>query len=196
MAHILGKTEFWMGRFDTPNFLVAEETQLVVNNCARTLGVSVVGYTQTNSLTVLHWPETRAGYQAPTVEDCDTAIKALRNRLGGGLIRGIGLAPGRLHVMMGLRIGGYDGAEFERVDGVARRLPQDMSVRRAHMVSARYKTDGAIEPYDEPAAIITGSATARAAIHELAHQLRQHHYVIESADEPTSLYATSHGFRR
>lgn len=189
MAHILGKTEFWMGRFDTPDFLVAEETQIVVNDCARTLGVSVVGYIQTNSFTVLHWPETREGYQAPTVNDCDTAVKALRFTLGGGPIRGVTLGPSRLHVMMGLRIGGYDGDEFERVDSVARRLPRDMSVRRAHMVSARYKTDGTIEPYDEPVAVITGGAAGRAAIHELAHNLKQHHYVIESSDSPTTLYA-------
>ena len=67
-----------------------ERVQDVITRYVAESGISVVGYVMREALTLLRWPDTRPGYHAPSIPECDVALDALVGRLQASSVqRGI-----------------------------------------------------------------------------------------------------------
>jgi hypothetical protein len=171
--------ELWTGRISLERPIDPTDAQATITQYVHESRIPVVGYIteQPPAVTLLRWPDSREGYKTPTPPECDIALAALAKILNAVDIERDIIPKGKIHVMMGRKINGYDGDEEASIEAITRDLPEH-SVADGHMVSAR--TEGrAVVPYGEKVGIIVVDPEHEATIHKLGDTLRQHHYAIE-----------------
>ncbi len=152
--------------------------------------------TQSNSLTVLYRPEIEPGYQAPDPQKFATATSALRTLFGSMIGREAEIPTGHLHVVIDLRMGGYERGEVAKLGLVRSHLPE-ADVRAAWAVSARQHEDRTVVSYDKPVPVavivVPGTLENDQRIHDLAGALQLPRYAIDQPDiHETEWFTTSH----
>lgn len=206
----LGTTDLWMARMALREPLGVQAVQAAVESYTAQSGITVVGYYREGgekssrtapTLTLQRWPDSRPGYSIPAIGQCRDALFDIAGALNAEHLQEGDVAPNHtLHAVMGRVRDGYDGSAVDAVPIDELRLPglMDFSVEAAHMVSARAKEDGTVEPYSEPVGVIEADPRHERAVHYLGHTLRQHHYAIERTADGvprgrTTLYQTGWG---
>ena len=185
---VIASTQLWMSRIDFTAPHTHQHIQARIRQCAETTGISVVGYAQESSLTLLRWPDLREGYHEPTTIECEQVTQILAISLGG-VTTGVHLAEDVIHTMMGRRIGGYDTDVDASLEDVTKHAP-NLTIADGYMVSARMHDDE-VEEYGESVAVLTGSQCYEPEIHAVGDALQQHHYVIErGTKQRTDFYET------
>ena len=85
--------------------------------------------------------------------------------------------PGRLHALLGRRVGGYFGEQLVPMSAYPTQIP-GCAIHEAYMVSTWINTEHGLEPYSEAAIVIETDFEEEPVIHNVAYRTRQHHYVI------------------
>lgn len=183
---LIAHAELWTARIQLSPAVAVEHVQNVITQYVEESGISVISYMTRNpsSLTLLHWPDTRPEYHAPTIPECEQALGALIIKLHGSNIEHGLVPPNTLHTMMGRGQDGYSPTGFVPLADFERSSIPGYNVQAAHMVSARAKLSGSTattEPYGEQVGILTmpNNPANEAIIHEIGDTAQQWHYAIE-----------------
>ncbi len=189
--HLLSTTPLWMTSLKLADTYTAEILQGVINTyVAESRNTVTAGWVPEDSeLILMLWPDSREGYEEPSVDSCEKTAKDLA-RLLGAEVQPYTLGHTELFTMMGRRIDGYEkGSEAAPIEAISHHKDA-LSMKAAHMVSARAKHSGEIESYGEPTVILRGGLQSIIHIHAIGDELKQHHYAISHGAGVTEFYQT------
>lgn len=179
---LLASTQLWTARMDLAPTVPRDLVQRTMTRFVTATGISVVGYAtrSPNSLTLLHWPDTRPDYHESDISECELALDAMAGLLNGSNVRRGIVPPNTLHCMMGRGKDGYSPTDFVPLTDFERTDIAGYHVKPGHMVSAR-AADSRVEEYGERVGILTmpTSPANEQAIKNIGIAANQWHFAIE-----------------